>query len=318
MARTPLLLCVVSGLAFGALARGGGVPAERPAAGSASARPAAGAGAAGAAPVVDHAPFDRMLRAHVRDERVDYLVWRKRDGAELDAYLASLATVDPSALTDRAERLAFYLNLYNASMIDAVLERVVDGWSPSEASFGVFDDPRIALGSARITLNALEHEIVRPEFDEPRIHAALVCAAISCPPILPRAYRAEDLWTVLEDNMRRFVRDDRRNTVAGGRARLSEIFKWYAEDFGPEGPLAFARNYRAALPQANDWIPYDWTLNLAAPVEGTWVVLLDAGDGSPAGTIAEVTGTRDDRVTVALPNGRTVARPATKTRPFEP
>ena len=95
-----------------------------------------------------------------------------------------------------------------------------------------------------ISLNHLEHEIIRKQFKDPRIHVALVCAAKSCPPLLNRAYRADDLDKVLDENMKRFVTDASRNQIDDEKRelRLSKIFEWYPADFG--GKDRRARLYR--------------------------------------------------------------------------
>ena len=214
---------------------------------------------------VDHARFDAILKATVAAERIDYTAVANHHRDDLGAYLGSLESVDPQAL-ERRERLAFYINLYNATVIDAVVRRQRPGYSPSEDEFKLFDEPLVRLDGKRVSLNHLEHEIVRREFDDPRIHAALVCAAVSCPPLLPRAYRAKDLDTVLEGNMRRFVNDPTRNRidVASRRLELSSIFEWYAADFGgPEGLAGYVDRYTKADVRdfAVSHLPYSWELN---------------------------------------------------------
>ncbi|MEM7200306.1 MAG: DUF547 domain-containing protein [Planctomycetota bacterium] len=246
------------------------VPPTSSPSGAPSSRPAASRPASGG----DHAAFDELLARHVRDERVDYDAWRRDDAAALEGYLQQLAEVEPASLA-RAERLAFYINLYNATMIREVLDRLVDGYSPAADDFAVFKAPVVALKSGRVSLNHLENEIIRPDFGDPRIHVALVCAARSCPPILPRAYVADDLDEVLDANMRRFVADPSRNRVDhdAQRMELSKIFEWYADDFGgAEGVAGYVAKYlpgdRAAAGYAVTHSEYSWTLNLAAPAAG--------------------------------------------------
>lgn len=214
---------------------------------------------------VDHGPFERILSAHVKEGAVDYQAIAEKDGAALDAYLDSLARVDPSSLA-RDERLALYLNLYNATMIDAVLDRYQDGYSVSENQFAIFDLPLVRVGGRTITLNHLEHKIIRPEFKEPRIHAALVCAARSCPPLRPEPYTAGKLDQQLDDQMRKWLADPRLNQIreGDGPIRVSEIFKWYAEDFGGVekiGAYIDACHPAETSGRAVEFIPYDWTLN---------------------------------------------------------
>jgi hypothetical protein len=224
---------------------------------------AAGVSAGGSTPL--HDDFDRMLRTHVRNERVDYHAWKIHDADALEKYLTGMDSLDPDVIEDKAERLAFEINLYNASMIAMILKNLRPEFSTSDRFYSIFDKKEVRRNGERISLNDLEHKIIRPTFQEPRIHAALVCGAISCPPLLPRAYKGEDLFATLETNMKRFLNDDKRNRVVDGKTKLSKIFKWYGEDFGEAGVLAYARRYRPDFAQGKPgWLPYDWGLNITA------------------------------------------------------
>ncbi len=290
------------------------------------------AGGAGA-PVPDHAELDRILRTHVRDERVDYLLLRKHDGEALGRYLDGLSRVDVNALPER-ERLALYFNLYNAAMLRAVIDRFHADYTPAEDSWSVFDEPLIRFGERRLSLNALEHEVLRREFREPRLHVALVCAARSCPPLLPRAYRGEDLDAVLDGNMRRFLRDPTRNRIdrKGRRLVLSRLFDWYAEDFGgPSTVAAWVDRYvdGDVTGYAVEFLEYSWELNLAPPAAGRWVAIdverspLRAGPGDAAGggearrgEVLEVLEERGGWLRVDVPGGGAAWVGARDTRPW--
>src|SRR5207302_632116 len=109
-----------------------------------------------------------ILRHNVRDERIDYAAIKEKSLGELNAYLDHLAKFDGSQLA-HDEALAYYINLYNASMIKAVIDRYHPGYSPSEKDFAVFKDPLVRTGGQTISLNDLENKIIRPTFKEPRI-----------------------------------------------------------------------------------------------------------------------------------------------------
>jgi hypothetical protein len=151
-------------------------------------------------------------------------------------------------------------------MIRAVLDSLRPGWGPSAHDFVVFHEPRVRLAGAMISLDSLEKEI-RRNFREPRVHVALVCAARSCPPLLPRAYRGADLDATLAENLERFVRDGSRNRVdhAAKRLALSKVFEWYAADFAPLGGVLavvsreLGRDVRG---YTLSYFDYDWTLNI--------------------------------------------------------
>jgi len=214
---------------------------------------------------VDHADLDAILRAIVRGESVDYGALGRHHLAPLDAYLTRIAAIDPEPLP-RGERIALYLNAYNATVLCAVAQRYKPGYRPDADSFRLFDEPLVRLHGKTMSLNDLEHRELRSHFDEPRVHAALVCAARSCPPLLPRAYTGADLDRTLDENMRRFVRDPARNEIdlAARTLRLSRIFEWYIRDFGgPERLAAYVERYagRDVAGFAVEFLPYSWELN---------------------------------------------------------
>ena len=224
----------------------------------------------GAAPAtVDHAPWDAILHRTVRDERVDYQAIATDHAAELHQYLAGLAEVDVARLA-RDEQLAFYINLYNATMVQAVLDRWRDGYSVAADGYSVFKQPLVRLKGRTVSLDDLEKRILLPTYAEPRLHVALVCGAASCPPLIPRAYRASDLDQVLDGNMRRFINDGKRNRIDRQRRRmqLSQLFHWYAEDFGGEAgvPAYVSRYYEGGDVNgfSIEFLDYSWELNAIA------------------------------------------------------
>jgi len=216
-------------------------------------------------PSIDHAELDAVLGAVVRGEAVDYAALRRDPLSRLDAYLSRIAAIEPARLP-RAEQIALYVNLYNATVLHAVAERYRPGYRPDADSFALFDEPLVRTGGATMSLNDLEHRVLRVGFDEPRIHAALVCASRSCPPLRPQAYTGRGLEAALEEGMRRFLSDPTRNAidVSARTLRLSRIFEWYADDFGGRAGLAaYVSRYagRDVAGFAIDFLPYSWELN---------------------------------------------------------
>jgi hypothetical protein len=183
-----------------------------------------------------HAGYDRLLKRFVTDGRVDYK-GLKADGGALDHYLDGVAGVSEATFNawGEADRLAFLINLYNAATLKLILNHYpVDSIKDIGGFFkGPWSQPAVRLFGGTITLDNLEHDIIRKQYDEPRIHLALVCAAKSCPPLRSEAYVGPSLDAQLDDQTRRFLaspagfRIDRsRNTVY-----FSSVFKWYGEDF---------------------------------------------------------------------------------------
>ena len=217
---------------------------------------------AAAATVPDHSAFDRQLRRFVNGAgNVDYAGW-KRNQAELNTYLDELAANPPQAGWSRNERLAYWINAYNAFTIDLILDNYpvakitdLDGGKP-------WDVKRIRLGDKTYSLNQIEHEIIRPQFNEPRIHFAVNCAAASCPPLHPRAYTADNLNATLERVTTAFVNNPSYNQISGNSAALSKIFDWYGEDFGDVSAYV-DRYYEGDFPEGATltFRDYDWSLN---------------------------------------------------------
>lgn len=224
------------------------------------------AGGSASLAAVDHAPFDAILKDVVQDERVDYAKVKANHTEALGQYLDALAAVDATALS-REEQLAFYINLYNATMMKAVVDRGGPAFKPPEGDFAVFKDKLVRTRDGTFSLNELENDIIRKRFDDARIHAALNCAAVSCPPILPRAYLAADLNATLDENVRRWLNDPNRNVIdrTARKLRLSKIFDWYAPDFGgKENAAAWVAEKLgdpALAAYAVEHLEYDWTLN---------------------------------------------------------
>jgi len=216
--------------------------------------------------------YDALLAEHVDDAGfVDYRAL-KADPARLDRYLDYLADVDLDAMT-RDERLATLINAYNAFTLRLILDHY-----PVES---IKDIPtahrwvakRWNLGGRTVSLDDIEHGIIRKQFDEPRIHFAVVCAAVDCPPLRREAYTAARLDAQLEDQTRYVHNHDRwlRYQPGGGTIHLTSLYKWYGEDFDghADSLLDYVARYHAPLRQAlagGDepairYLDYDWALN---------------------------------------------------------
>lgn len=233
----------------------------------------------------DAAAYGAVLTRYVDARgRVDY-AGLKRDGA-LAPVLASLAAARPDALPER-EQIAFWINAYNAGAMALVAEHYpissIQRITPSGFPIAVpgtgqspFKVRFLDVGGERRTLDEIEHAILRRRFREPRIHAALVCAAVSCPPLRREPYAAARLDAQLGDQMRVWLHDRTKNRIPepGGGVALSAIFDWFRDDFGGTdaavqrflapyftGETA-ARLARSAYRVRH--LPYDWRLNDAS------------------------------------------------------
>ncbi len=222
----------------------------------------------------DHTALDGLLRAHVSAGRVDYEAVKA--DARLDEYLGALAATDLATLATREEQLAFWINAYNAHTLKLItahlpLKSIRDIPHPGVAS--PWDLPGIQVGGRAVTLNAIENQILLAELKEPRIHYAIVCAAVSCPPLRAEAYEASRLEAQLKSQAYTFLRTHNRFDLKTRRAELSSIFKWFAADFGSEpaavlralAPYTPATTREALTGDPSKWaityLDYDWSLN---------------------------------------------------------
>jgi len=235
------------------------------------------------------APLDALLARYVVAHedgvnRVRYAAWaaHAEDRAGLAGWIDRASAATPSRLP-RAEAFAFWANLYNALTLKEVLDHFPVRSIRDIASRGVPFDPKGWFGPWRtrlvtvegrpLSLDDIEHGIMRPTFRDPRVHYAVNCAAIGCPNLMPRAWHAATFERDLDEAAARFVNHPRGVTVlADGRLRVSSIYVWFGEDFGgPEGVVAHLRRH-AAPPLAARLGPsariaedgYDWSLNGAA------------------------------------------------------
>lgn len=222
-----------------------------------------------------HQSLDNLLKRHVAQGLVDYGAL-KADRAALDAYLdtAGKVTEEEFKQWDESTRLAFLINLYNA----ATLQLIIDNYPvDSIKSIGsLLRSPWslevVTLHGKKISLDTLEHGIIRKQYPEPRIHFAVVCAAVGCPPLRAEAYVGDRLDTQLAEQTRSFLSDPEKNRVdsAAKTLHLSPIFKWYRQDFEVGGttlndyvaPWYAEQVNRAQLANYTvKFTDYDWALN---------------------------------------------------------
>lgn len=222
-----------------------------------------------------HARWDHLVKQYVHAGQVDYTGLRGAGRAELDGYLGELSTVTSTATWGRSDALAFWIDAYNAWTVKLIVDhpgvssikKITTVGSPWKLAF----IPMKATGTDVISLDDIEHGVIRPTFADPRIHMAVVCASTSCPALRSEAYDGYRLDTQLDDQARRFLADPTRNTVdaANKVLRISSIFDWYGNDFDATGGVgAFLEKFGTAeIAQGAregwtvDYMTYDWGLN---------------------------------------------------------
>ena len=232
---------------------------------------------------VDHQAWDRLLKTYVKTSddginRVDYAAFKRSGQAELKSYLGRLQAVVPGKL-DRSEQFAFLVNLYNSKTIDVVLDHypvrsirdvALGGGLIAAFTGGPWKAKLLMLGGIDISLDEIEHGILRPVFKDPRVHYAVNCASLGCPNLRPEAFRSATLDAQLEDSARAFVNHPRGVSATAGKVVVSSIYHWFNTDFGgnDEGVLKHLRIYASPALEAKlkriatiDDHAYDWSLN---------------------------------------------------------
>jgi hypothetical protein len=221
-----------------------------------------------------HAIYDALLKKHVSPEgRVNYKGFTK-DSVLLNQYLTIISKNAPNPTTwSKNEQMAYWINAYNAFTIKLVIKHypitsIKDIGSKFQIPFvnTPWDIKFINIGKEKMDLNNIEHGQLRKNFEDPRIHMALVCASKSCPILLNEAYTADKLNTQLNKQSSSFLADPFRNKITSDKAQLSMIFKWYGMDFNKKGASvrSFVNDHsKVQLTPKGDitYLEYDWGLN---------------------------------------------------------
>lgn len=230
---------------------------------------------------IDHSAWTTLLATYLVPGKVNRIRCARvtpQDRRALDAYIERLAGL-PISEYSRVEQLPYWINLYNAVTVRLVLEHypvesILDiDISPGPISFGPWDAELVSVEGERLTLNDIEHRILRPIWNDPRIHYALNCAAMGCPNLQPAAFTASNADRFMERGARDFI-NGRGVRITEGRLIVSSIYAWFTEDFGGDeaGVLAHLRRYAApslamklTAFQEIDSDAYDWRLIDAEP-----------------------------------------------------
>ena len=232
------------------------------------------AATSGASERVDHSLYADLLKKYVKDGVVDYQGFQQEEET-LDRYLALLEQTDTNKLS-RNEQFAFYINAYNAWTIKLILSgypgiksiwdlgsRILKWKSP-------FRKKIVRIEGGAISLDHLEHSIMRPRFKDPRTHFAVNCASKSCPTLIPEPYQGHILDQQLNASTRSFLNNPKRNRLEENTLYVSKIFKWFAEDFNKD-VVGFFLVYLEGDTKEDlvarmekirvKYLDYDWSLN---------------------------------------------------------
>ncbi len=228
---------------------------------------------------IDHSGWDALLKKYV-DERgnVEYAKWKASatDQKALDDYILQLSAAAFPASATQAEKLAFWVNAYNAVTVKGILREYpttsIRNHTAKLYGYNIWKDLQLLVGGKAYSLEGIEHEVLR-KMGEPRIHFAIVCASIGCPRLLNEAYTAKKLDDQLTLNAQAFFADPTKFNAdpRSGTIQVSPILSWFAGDFGedtaaqmktvapyvPATAQSLAKSGRARV----SYLEYDWGLN---------------------------------------------------------
>lgn len=232
------------------------------------------------AQTIDHTAWGVLLRKYLVVQKNGPNLFRYNtvsaaDKAALSGYIAALSSQRPTML-NRAEQRAYWINLYNALTVKVVIDhypvksiRDID-ISPGLFADGPWDKELVTVQGRALTLNNIEHNILRPIWKDPLIHYAVNCASIGCPDLQPEPFTAENSEAVLAAAARAYINSERGVSIRDGKVTISKIYDWFHEDFGGEDSDVMAHLLKYAAPalqaqlqkigEIHD-VAYDWSLN---------------------------------------------------------
>jgi len=221
-------------------------------------------------PTVTHDRWNILLQKHVTASGSVNYAGFKNDNILFEEYLNDLTKHPPGKNWSEKEQLVYWINAYNAFTVKLIIDHyplksikdIGDGLpmisSPWDLKF-------FKIGETDFDLNTIEHEILRKQFEEPRIHFAINCASFSCPRLRNEAFTAEQIESQLEDQTRYFINNPDKNIIAKDKVQLSKIFDWFESDFKKQKPIAdYIQQYTSVNLSEDfetEYLDYDWNLN---------------------------------------------------------
>ncbi|KAA1247605.1 DUF547 domain-containing protein [Aquimarina sp. RZ0] len=210
---------------------------------------------------IDHMPWDQLLLLNVStDGEVNYKGFI-RDKFLFNEYFNSLATNHPYINTPENEKLAYWVNLYNA----IVMKMVIDNYPVTSINDikNPWKQKQIVINDTSYSLDDIEHNILR-KMNEPRIHFLLSCAAKSSPKLWNRAYTARNVQQALQEKTVEYINNRNYNRITAQDAKISKVFEWYKNDFNEGDVIKFINTYATTKidPRSTiSYLEYDWSLN---------------------------------------------------------
>lgn len=219
--------------------------------------------------MIKHEEWTVLLNKHVAENGdVDYKGFQN-DIVSFNVYLNALSHHPPGKNWTKNDKLAYWINVYNAFTVKLILDyyplsSIKDISSGLPMINSPWDIKFFKIGDVDFDLNTVEHEILRKEFEEPRIHFAINCASFSCPKLRNEAFESAKLEKQLNEQAKEFIFNPDKNTLSSNQAELSKIFLWFESDFKPVGGVpVFIQKYKPDynLNSKISYKDYNWSLN---------------------------------------------------------
>ena len=229
---------------------------------------------------IDHRDWSGFLEKYVTQNEqgvalVDYGAVTSADGSALESYIQGLSNIR-IATHNREVQLAYWINIYNAVTVQVVLDNFPVASirdikiSPGLFDLGPWDRALVTIDGEPLTINDIEHRILRPIWRDPRLHYVLNCASIGCPNLGGTAYSANQIEEQLDTAARDYVNGDRGVRIVDGQISVSRIYDWFVEDFGGTERAVLEHLSIYARPELDSHLSsiggisgqhYDWALN---------------------------------------------------------
>lgn len=212
--------------------------------------------------IPNHTIWNAILKSNVSTSgKVNYSGMKSKL-SDIESYISTLESLSDQSTWNRNEKLAYWINLYNAATVRLILQNYPTS-SITNINGGIpWDKKVVTISEKTYSLNQIENDIIRPTFNEPRIHFAVNCAAVSCPKIMNSAFTADKLNYQLTKQAKSFI-NGAKNSITESSIEISKIFEWYAADFG-SSIIEYLNKYSTTTINSDATITYneyDWNLN---------------------------------------------------------
>lgn len=214
-----------------------------------------------------HSTWNTLLSKYVSATGVVNYAGIKNENTQLESYLTSLGN-GVSASASRNEKMAFWINAYNAFTVKLIIDNYPTQSIKNLKGGKPWDTKFISIAGKTYSLNDIEHNILRKEYFDARLHFVLVCAAKSCPKLLNKAYTAQNLSQEMDNQARIFINDASKNKITANKAQISELFNWYKDDFLKTEGVKNIQDYlnkfstiKVNSKTSISYLTYNWSLN---------------------------------------------------------